>query len=1283
MLATSPFAEYRRNWITRSLVVLGLSLVWVAATRAQLQPDQAAAMLLDRARKAYNDHNYPQAVAWFREYLGKYGGSKDAPAARYGLALALLEMPEKDYQGAAEQLQPLTNNKEFADRAYALYYLGLAQRGLGVRELPQAVAKPQEANQRRGTAHQRFEEAGKQFAAAWTAFTERTKPPAADADKGLPIELEWAARARCDLAEMQLRTRKTKEAQDTVGLFLEDPFWCRSRYRALGLYYHGLASFLLQDYLTAGRSLNMLTPFSDPVFGTHAHYLLARTHHLADERGEAALHYEAVLTDYDKQKKAAIEALKRPDQFKNDPGERARLEALVKDPPPDHVSQASFFWGVLLYEAGRFGDAMPRFANFGQQFPGSPLIVEAQLRHGFCQVQLRQFPEALKTLQPLVEKEPRLADQALFWIGKAQAGAGDPNNPQAYDQALKTAIDTLRRAAERAQQLASADPTAKERRGEILLELADTQQLARQYKEAANTYNQLRNEKLLPTREEEILERQVAALHLAGDYNGSDELCQRFVQTYPKSTLLGAVRFRFAENAYFRAATAEKNPNLPNRAQELTRLYDEVAKRYQLVVDRFPELQFVHQARYSLAMAHYRNGEIEKAQEILEAIPAPERNGGLAVVSYALADCLLRLAPVKADDALAAGQLQERIQAAIELLETFIASQPTGPQVPDALLKLGLCHQRLATVTAQPQERAKVLASARSAYERLIQQFVNHELRPQAGFERAKVLAQAGDIGGAINELQRFRQDPLKNTNVAPMAVLELATLLRNQKKANEAADALAQCRQQNEGNLQKDPERAAWVPLLRYHQGVALQECGKLAEARGIFDQVVKQSGNRPEGPEAAIRGGQCLREEGGLKITAAQKTLASPNLKPEEQANAHRLREEGVKMVRDAAQYLEGQLAALKAKQPGSEALARMYYELAWEYRTVADHEVAMARAKIQQEQLKKLQDEAQKKVPKGEPPAIIGPPEVPLNAVPEQPAEKKAKAQYQAIIDGFTDLPLATEARFELAELYLMRTDFDGALKLLNEGLDREPPAELTDKIRLRLGENYLAKGDMENALNQFNLVAGNPKSPLAGHAHYRSGECLMQMKDWTKAAARLAIFRDPQPFQNLPGVSDRALLRLGHALAYAGQWDQSRQALETLVGRFGHSPWIHEARYGIGWAWQNQKQYDNAVNAYSQVVTNTATETAAKAQLQIGLCRLEQKRYPEAATALLVVPYTYDYPEWSAVALCEAARTFVELKQRDQAAKLLQRVIQDHPKSKWAEVAKERLEALRDG
>jgi tetratricopeptide (TPR) repeat protein len=259
----------------------------------------------------------------------------------------------------------------------------------------------------------------------------------------------------------------------------------------------------------------------------------------------------------------------------------------------------------------------------------------------------------------------------------------------------------------------------------------------------------------------------------------------------------------------------------------------------------------------------------------------------------------------------------------------------------------------------------------------------------------------------------------------------------------------------------------------------------------------------------------------------------------------------------------------------------------------------------------------------------------------------------------------------------------------MQLLNQTLEKSLPAELADKCRLRLGDCLLAKSNPKGAMAQFDAVLQNAKSPLAPEARYRAGECWLQLgaqspktqENWDKAIQYLLPFRDQQPLQNVLGLSDRAVLRLGHAYAHAGNWDASRQTMEILVTRFPQSPWIHEGRYGVGWALQNQKQYDPAVNAYVQVANGTASEVAAKAQLQIGLCRMEQKRHAEAANALLVVPFTYEHPEWSALALCEASRAFVEMKQPEQAAKLLEKVLKDHPQSPWANVARQRLAEIK--
>ena len=83
--------------------ILVAALVWVSASSAQMTQDQMAEMILSSARKAYNEKQYPVAATRFREFIAKFGNHKDTPVARYGLALTLLEGPERDHNAALEQ----------------------------------------------------------------------------------------------------------------------------------------------------------------------------------------------------------------------------------------------------------------------------------------------------------------------------------------------------------------------------------------------------------------------------------------------------------------------------------------------------------------------------------------------------------------------------------------------------------------------------------------------------------------------------------------------------------------------------------------------------------------------------------------------------------------------------------------------------------------------------------------------------------------------------------------------------------------------------------------------------------------------------------------------------------------------------------------------------------------------------------------------------------------------------------------------------------------------------
>ncbi|MBX9579921.1 MAG: tetratricopeptide repeat protein [Gemmataceae bacterium] len=1184
---------------TRAAVV-ALLLAAGPAGLAQ-PPDQQAALLLTTARKAYADANPQAAADKFNEFLQKFGGHKDAPAARYGLGLALLDLPNPDRPKAIEALGPPANDPNFPDRPAALYYLAAAHHGQGLKELAEAAAKPNEADGRRKAAEQRFNDAARFFAQSREQFEKK-----GDAD--------GAARSRADQADAELRANKPKDARATAEPFAKDPALAKSPSRPLGLYRHGLACFQLNDLAAAGRSLGLLAPWDQP-FGPHARYLLGRVHAEQGERAEAAAAFDAVVAEYTKQKQAAQEALKQPDRFKADPWEKARLEALVKSPPPDHVAGSAFHAASLGYEAGRFGDALARFQAFPKDYPQSPLKDDAALRAGLCQVQLKQYDEAAKTLQPLTNN-PRLADQALLWLGKSQAGqalTADPNNPNARKDAFNRAVQSLRAAADKANAQAAADPTARTRRADILLDLGDTLAAAGQAPEAVNVYQSIWNEKLLPARNDEVLQRLVAALHLAGDLAGSDARISEFRQQFPQSPLTPAVLFRGAENAYARAAKLAKD-NKP----EAKAAFADAGKKYEEVVGKFPEFERASRARFGLALCLVAAGEYEKAVTVLEAVPAPERVGDLAGVAVVLADCHIRTAPAKAEDALQDNVLREKLGAAAGLLDGFVSANPKDPGAADALVKFGVCQRRLAQQFPPGNERNDLLSKARAAVERVPREYGQSPVVGAAALERAKVMALQGDKGGAAGQLAEFRKDPLGKSPVAPLAYIALATHLREQNQAQPAADVMKEARDKFSEALKADPERKEWGPLLRYHQGLALLAAGKPAEARPAFERVVEEAKDQPVAVEAALRACQCQADDARKKLAEAEKGKADDKVKA---AKAE---------LREAAKAAGQRADGFKEKHPQAEARARLLYDAAWALRAAGD-----------------------------------------------DPAPAYAK-----LIAEFPDRSLAVDARLELAEHLADKGKPDEAVKLLKEALDAEPAdgqpsPDTADRLRLRLGAALFAAKDVPAAKAQFETVAGNAKSPHRAAALYRLAECLIADKKWDEAAKKLAVFRDDGAFHNVPGVSDRAMLRLGTVLAELKQWDPARQAFEAVPGRYGDgNPWAPDARYGAGWTLQNQGRYDEAVNAYGWVTQRVTDDRAGRAQLGIGLCRAAQKRWADAGQAFAAVYYGYDLPELKYAALVEHARALLDEKKPAEAAKLLEKVAKDAPAdSPWAKAVKE--------
>ncbi|MDP6543896.1 MAG: tetratricopeptide repeat protein [Phycisphaerae bacterium] len=1228
--------------------------------------DKAARRILDSARRSYSSGQFDVAAQRFSEFLKSHSTHAEIPSASYGMGLSQLKLGKHaNLTAAVGAFRMPSGRMEFANRPLAIYYLGVSLRDLATSTLAQKLAAGS-SDSRATYARQYRQEAARAFASAVDAFVARSSKTPAPAAPAVHPDLVWAARARSDQADVLLRLKQYKQAMVLSKATLNDKATVK-QFGDRALYNMGYAHFSMKNYLAAGRALSKLAPFKQD-FGPHARYLLARTHHLSGDMPEAAGAYKAILDDYTARKAAAVEAARH--SYRSIPADkRAATAALATGPPAPFIVRGMFYSALLQAESGRFANALTGFTAFVTQNPKHPLAPEAQLRQGYCQLQLRSYAEAIKTLDPL-RKHPKLADRASWWKARARVGSANPEVPQTYTQTLATAITELTAAATSAH---NSRASTLER--DIRIELGDVQQLAGKYKEAIATYTSTLQ--YSSDRTEEAMQRLATAYHLSGDYGRSDSVCSDFERKFPKSTLLPDIWFRRAENACMLAVHSKPSSYSSSKAT-IERTFKQAVNRYERLLDKFPDFSEAHLARYGLATAQYRLGWYTEAIETLSAIPAGDRMDKLGAVPYLMADCHIRTFPDKTDEALSAAKLMDQAVKAGKLLEGFVSANAKSPKVPDALLKLGYCYQRLGSVLADATAKKVAYTKGKEAYARLIKDWSKDTLVPTAVLEQAKCMVLLGDSPGALNELGRFQRDPYRSNRVAPLAIVQLSSLLRASKRAIDAARIVKECRTLHGKRTSKNPgPPSSWMVALQYEHGLAIMDTGKLAEARAEFESLIKRHPGRPEAANSLWRTGQCQRRELIAAIAAETKVAGGS---AEQRSAADKAVRTALTGVGTVAAQLTGQAKTLAKTAKGSEAHLRLIYEAAWCYRILGEREIESARRKLQKDALS-VSRSRRSSSSGGKDTRTLSPPRVLLEDLPIQESEAQAVKLYEKLIAAAPQSPLAARGRFELAEMFAHRRKHDQAVELLETILENNPPADLAQRARLRLAACLLDRGDPKRAMALVKLVTGKAKGEELGHARYLTGEAYILQKEWSKAIEQFNVFHGTDPYRHMHSIADRALVRLAHAYEQTGNWGSSRQAMEALASRYPRSLWINEARFGAAWARENSKDYTNAVPGYASVTANTAAGVAARAQLRLGHCYMALKKYPEAARAFLAVPYTYNYPEYNAQAWYESGVAYIATKQPVDADKSLQQVLKNYPKSKWAAEAKKLLPEVK--
>lgn len=261
---------------------------------------------------------------------------------------------------------------------------------------------------------------------------------------------------------------------------------------------------------------------------------------------------------------------------------------------------------------------------------------------------------------------------------------------------------------------------------------------------------------------------------------------------------------------------------------------------------------------------------------------------------------------------------------------------------------------------------------------------------------------------------------------------------------------------------------------------------------------------------------------------------------------------------------------------------------------------------------------------------------------------------------------------------AKHYEKSADLLRRLHSLSASESNDIPQNVIEPGIYRLAVSEFELGRYEQAAELFEeLMQKFPDSSLIASASFFCGEALFKMNRFEKAAGHLSrVIRKHSDDE----ACAPSMLRLGECNARLQHWSESERVFSGFLQRFSDNEHWFQAEFGVGWAREHQKRFNEAILAYRKVISKHHGPTSARAQFQIGECLFASERYDEAVRELLKVDILYAYPEWSAAALYEAGRCFEKLGKIVEARNHFKQVANNFSQTRWAELASERLTAL---
>ena len=933
---------------------------------------------------------------------------------------------------------------------------------------------------------------------------------------------------------------------------------------------------------------------------------------------------------------------KQPNDFKTAAAEFANVPAKFAQSPL--AADATYYQAESLYLAADKPNAIVTYQKVIATYPNGTILPEAFYGLGTAQADLDQHVEAATTFTKLLQSFPQspLIPEAKLRLGTSLVAqkrhaeaepyfvqvAAVPNFPLADVATLKQgqALFDQNKFPEAAAVLDTV-PTKfpkSEQLGPAFTGAGKARYKAGQFPQAQTALATVVNQKL-PTAPEAAywLGRTLIALKQPATVIATVD---PVIAANAQSEFIPALQLVRIDSIY----------EIPERRKETVPLYSQFA-------GQFAAHELAPEAKYRAALAALQTSDFPNAQAQAEQF--------IATAPFAK-HVLVPEVVFVAGEAYLLNQPDANLAKAEPFFRRLVTEFPTNSHAPQAHVRIGLCLYSAGVATNQVPKFEECIAYLNSIVATLKDPALIAEARYLIGRAHGEVKRHP-DAVAAFRTAQQAKPDWDRLDEV----LLALGVGLR---AVNDAPNAAAELTKLNQIATSKLRDRAL------FHLGEIDRGLKKPDTAVAFYQQVVTGFPMSDLVPAAMYGSGAALFEKLDFPnaVTHLTKLIAE---KPQSE-------------LVPAALFLRGLCQhRLKQFDPALKDLTQFIATNKAVEKDALDAKFAMALCQVGLKQFD---------------PAIVTLTQL-LTAKPDYPdadkcyyeiafanlelkKEKEAADAFRMLATKMPNSPLAAESWFRVGEFHESQKQPTESSTAFTAGLTAAKTPELRERLHYKLGWVQHDQKQFPAALTTFqNQLKEFPQGPLVGDANFLAGECQFRQDKFAEAlpSYAAAIAAKSERFHA------KALYRSGTCTTQLKQWPQAQQHFTVLIQAFPQFEQLHEARFGLGFAQQNQNQFDPAKATYLQVTKETRTETAAKARFMMGQCALAAKNNAEATEHFLEAAFGYPYEEWQCQSHFEAAKCFLELKDIEKARESLETVTKRFPNHVRAKEATTLLAGLK--